>query len=103
VLNEILQEERSHENHLHVFLGDLRPHRTKEFFLKISGYLLGFLLALVPRPLYFYFHAWAEEQASEIYRQTKVKLGDFDLKLTQTLDEAVVQEANHAKRFREMI
>jgi len=103
LLSSILEEEKGHAFHLVKHLPNLKPSWIKNFFLIYSGALLGLLLSCVPGPLYFYLHAWAEEQASSIYAETKAKLPQITDELIRDLDESILQEAQHALRFRNLM
>jgi len=103
LLSSVLEEEKGHAFHLVRHLPNLKPSWIKNFFLIYSGSFLGLFLSCVPGPLYFYLHAWAEEQASSIYAETKKKLTELNDELIKDLDESIHQEAEHALRFRKLM
>lgn len=97
LLRETLEEEQAHGR----FLEEWVEIGAFEVALnRVSGWILGSVLALLPWRLLCRVQSWAEGQAKEIYVRAlaRANLGR-DPRLKQGLEEAIASEAGHAAKF----
>ena len=100
VFREILAEELSHQDSMANFMNSPVPVLLMTPFNFIAGWMLGSFLSILPRPLCYRIHVWAEHEAAKTYETTLAGLGADDPKaLKEALAHAAEQEHEHARRF----
>jgi len=100
IFRDILAEEISHQASMASFMNTpfLVLLITPINFL--GGWMLGSFLSILPRPLCYRIHVWAEEEAAKTYETTLANLSAEDPKsLKEALAHAAHQEHEHARRF----
>ncbi len=100
IFREILAEELSHQESMASFMNSPGLVLLMTPFNFIAGWMLGSVLSMLPRPLCYRIHVWAEREAAKTYEVTLASLGSGDQKsLRDALSHAAKQEHEHANRF----
>lgn len=100
IFREILAEELSHQESMASFMNSPGLVLLMTPFNVIAGWMLGSVLSMLPRPLCYRIHVWAEREAAKTYEVTLAGLGSSDPKsLRDALSHAAKQEHEHASRF----
>ena len=100
VYKEVLAEELAHSAGLKPYLSPSLVLTLSATASRASGVFIGLLLSTLPSRMSWRVHAWAEHQASDIYRLTAAKLsGPIAPALRESLIHAQKQERGHALRF----
>jgi rubrerythrin len=100
IFREILAEELSHQESMASFMNSPVLVLLITPFNFLAGWMLGSFLSILPRPLCYRIHVWAEHEAAKTYETTLAGLGANDPKsLKESLAHAAHQEHEHARRF----
>ncbi|MEI6832368.1 MAG: demethoxyubiquinone hydroxylase family protein [bacterium] len=100
IFRDVLAEELSHQDSMAQFMNSPILVLLMTPFNFIAGWMLGSFLSILPRPLCFRIHVWAEHEAAKTYETTLAGLGTDDPKaLKEALALAAEQEHEHARRF----
>lgn len=104
IFRDILAEELAHQDSMASFMKSPLLVLIITPFNFIAGWMLGSVLSMLPRPLCYRIHVWAEHEAAKTYEVTLAGLGSHDPKsLRDALSHAAKQEHEHARRFETLL